>query len=109
MEHELNITPLRIALLIAENEDLIKVGAARYPVYVHLDNIKPYMVNNIESEYNYIHVRSIFNSDMMLYGSKVINLCNNLYLQLVKQGLLLNCQDWKDVPIRSHNNREMFQ
>lgn len=104
---EVELTPLRLALLIAENEDLIKIGAVHYPLDINVDKIPPFLIGNIEVNFPYVPFTCKFTSDMMLVARRCIRLENTMSLQTCKIGLLceLDYSTEADVPLRVHNRR----
>ena len=60
------VTPLELALVINENEDLIRVGATIYPLTVHIKSMPPDVCRDVHERFPYVPFQQEFTSDMFL-------------------------------------------
>ena len=58
------VTPLELALVINENEDLIRVGATIYPLTVHIKSMPPDVRRDVHERFPYVPFQQEFTSDM---------------------------------------------
>ena len=101
------VTPLELALVINENEDLIRVGATMYPLTVRIKSIPKYVCRDVHTRFPYVPFHQEFTSDMFLTAIDTVYLVDPMALYMTKVGLLCKWdpESHTKVPIRIHNRR----
>jgi len=105
---------IQTALLINENEDLIRVGATEYPLSVKLPDTFPKWNHALAvNYYPFLPVQQTFKSDMALIATDYLQFTDALSLHSSKVMLLTNqfrkrCKRMSRTPVRVHNRR-LFQ
>ena len=104
------VAPLEIALLINENEDLIRVNATCYPLKVRIKDHPIFVKYDLQEKYPYVPFQQDFASEMYLTATDSVYLVDPLALYMTKASLV--CQWSPDshtkVPIRKLHNRRIF-
>ena len=101
------VTPLELALVINENEDLIRIGATIYPLTVRIKSMPKYVCRDMQTRFPYVPFQQVFTSDMFLTATDTIYLVDPMALYMTKVGLLCKWdpESHTKVPIRVHNRR----
>ena len=104
------VTPLKLALVINENEDLIRVGVAVYPLTVRIKSIPAFVCQDVQKRFPYVPFRQEFTSNMFLTATYTVYLVDPMALYMTKVGLLCNWdpESHTKVPIRRIHNRRIF-
>lgn len=104
------VTPLELALVINENEDLIRVGATIYPLTVRIKSMPPDVCRDVHMRFPYVPFQQEFASDMFLTVKDTIQLMDPMALYMTKVGLLCKWdpESHTKVPIRRIHNRRIF-
>ena len=105
------ITPLELALVINENEDLIRIGATIYPLTVRIKSMPKYVCRDVHTRFPYVPFHKEFTSDMFLTVKDTIQLMDPMALYMTKVGLLCKWdpESHTKVPIRRIHNRRIFE
>ena len=103
------VTPLELALVINENEDLIRVGATIYPLTVHIKSMPPDVCRDMYTRFPYVPFQQEFTSDMFLTAIDTVYLVDPMALYMTKVGLLCKWdpESHTKVPIRRIHNRRI--
>ena len=103
-------TPLELALVINENEDLIRIGATIYPLTVRIKSMPTYVCRDVQTRFPYVPFQQVFTSDMFLTATNTICLVDPMILYITKVGLLCkwNPESHTKVPIRRIHYRRIF-
>lgn len=101
------ITPLELALVINENEDLIRIGATIYPLTVRIKSMPAFVCRDVHKRFPYVPFQQEFTSDMFLTAIDTVYLVDPMALYMTKVGLLCKWdpESHTKVPIRIHNRR----
>lgn len=104
------VTPLELALIINENEDLIRVGATIYPLTVRIKSMPIFVCHDLQSRFPYVPFQQEFTSEMFLTATDTIHLVDPMALYMTKVGLLCKWdpESHTKVPIRRVHNRRVF-
>ena len=104
------VTPLELALVINENEDLIRIGATIYPLTVRIKSMSAYVCRDVHTRFPYVPFHKEFNSDMFLTVKDTIQLMDPMALYMTKVGLLCKWdpESRTKAPIRRIHNRRIF-
>ena len=104
------VTPLELALVINENEDLIRIGATIYPLTVRIKIMSPDVCRDMYTRFPYVPFRQVFTSDMFLTATDTVYLVDPMALYMTKVGLLCKWEpeSHTKVPIRRIHNRRIF-
>ena len=104
------VTPLELALVINENEDLIRIGATIYPLTVRIKSMSAFVCQDVHTRFPYVPFHKEFTSDMFLTVKDTIQLVDPMALYMTKVGLLCKWEpeSHTKVPIRRIHNRRIF-
>ena len=104
------VTPLELALVINENEDLIRIGATIYPLTVRIKSMSAFICRDVHTRFPYVSFHKEFTSDMFLTVKDTIQLVDPMALYMTKVGLLCKWEpeSHTKVPIRRIHNRRIF-
>ena len=104
------VTPLELALVINENEDLIRIGATIYPLTVRIKSMSAYVCRDVHTRFPYVPFQQVFTSDMFLTATDTVYLVDPMALYMTKVGLLCKWdpESHTKVPIRRVHNRRIF-
>ena len=104
------VTPLELALVINENEDLIRIGATIYPLTVRIKIMSPDVCRDMYTRFPYVPFQQVFTSDMFLTATDTVCLVDPMALYMTKVGLLCKWdpESHTKVPIRRIHNRRIF-
>ena len=107
LEEIKEITPLELALVINENEDLIRIGATIYPLTVRIKSMSAFVCRDVHTRFPYVPLHKEFTSDMFLTVKDTIQLMDPMALYMTKVGLLCKWEpeSHTKVHIRIHNRR----
>lgn len=110
LEEIKEVTPLVLALLVNENEDLIRVNATEYPLNIRIKTLPLFVNRDIQSRFPYVPFQQEFTSEMFLTSTKSIFCVDALSLYTVKVGLLCKWdpESHTKIPIRRIHNRRIF-
>lgn len=104
------VTPLELALVINENEDLIRIGATIYPLTVRIKSMPSYLCRDVQTRFPYVPFHQEFTSDLFLTVTDTVYLMDPMALYMTKVGLLCKWdpESHTKVPIRRIHNRRIF-
>ena len=105
------VAPLELALVINENEDLIRIGATIYPLTVRIKSMPSYVCRDVHTRFPYVPFQQEFTSDMFLTAIDTVYLVDPMALYMTKVGLLCKWdpESHTKVPIRRIHNRRIFE
>ena len=110
LEEIKEVTPLEIALIINENEDLIRIGITCYPLNVRIKSMPIFVCHDVQKRFPYVPFQQEFTSDMFLTATDTVYLVDPMALYMTKVGLLCKWdpESHTKVPIRRVHNRRIF-